>query len=297
MEIRFIDAKAILSRSKRPEEWFGVHYHMNIYRGCSHGCIYCDSRSECYGIEDFDDLVVKRNAVELLRKELSGKRQVATIGFGAMSDPYHPAEETLGLTREALQVIREFGFPVNLCTKSSLVLRDLALLNDISKAGATVAITLTTVDSALAARVEPQAPSPKERLRAVKALADAGINTGILMMPVLPFLEDTPEGVRLVAEASAAHGAKFIVPSFGVTLRDRQRTHYFAALDRHWPGMSDRYRKAFGNAYSCSSPNGRLLSSVVKQVCRNHGMGYGMREVKTFKSAPRGEQISFFDTP
>src|SRR5512136_875013 len=189
--IKEIQAQVLLSSAKRPDPWFGIKYTMNLYRGCQHQCIYCDSRSECYQIENFADILIKANAIDLLRKELARKRVRGTVGTGSMNDPYMPLEATVNLTRRALEVIAEFRFPVHIITKSALVLRDLDLLKEIGRLYAAVTFTITTYDDGLSKMLEPGAPVSSRRLAAMQTLSAAGILTGVALMPVLPFIEDT----------------------------------------------------------------------------------------------------------
>lgn len=290
-------AKSILVKAASPEHWFGVEYTVNLYRGCTHGCVYCDSRSECYGIEDFEDVTVKINGPELLRRELSRKRSKALIGTGAMSDPYIPAERGLGLTRSMLEIIREQGFSVHMVTKSDLVLRDLDLLTEIGRNGvASVAFTVTTCDPKLAAWAEPYAPVPAARLAAMKRLADSGVDTGILLMPVLPFLMDTPQQVLAVAEQARLHGARYVVPWFGMTLRDRQRDYYYGKLQERSPGLKERYIRTFGQRYSCSSPAAGRLSAMLEDYCRTYGMGCRMADaiIRLRAKNKEPEQLELF---
>ena len=270
--IRDIQAKTLLSRVKSPDDWFGLYYNMNLYRGCQHQCIYCDSRSECYQIENFNtEVLVKANAIELLRRELAGKRMVGTIGTGSMNDPYMPLEAKVGLTRRALQVIAEAGFPVHTITKSDLVTRDLDLLTAIQeKTYAAATFTVTTADDALAKKLEPGAPVSSRRLAALRTLSRGGILTGITLMPILPFLEDTPENIRRIVELAADNGAKYILPAFGMTLRDRQRAYFYAKLDHHFPGLRARYEKAFGEQYSAAAQNARQLAALFGELCEKY---------------------------
>src|SRR5512137_1583093 len=196
--IREIQAKTLLARVKGHDDLFGLYYNMNLYRGCQHQCIYCDSRSECYQIENLNhEVLVKANAIELLRRELAGKRIIGTIGSGSMKDPYMPLEADVRLTRRALEVIAGFGFPVHVITKSDLVLRDIDLLEEISrKTYAAVTFTITTADDAMSKRLEPGAPDSSQRLAALGALSQHGILTGVTLMPVLPFIEDTEDNIR-----------------------------------------------------------------------------------------------------
>ena len=276
--IREIEAKTILARVKGPDDWFGLYYNMNLYRGCQHQCIYCDSRSECYQIEDFNtEVLVKANAIELLRKELGSKRVVGTIGTGSMNDPFMPLEAKLRLTRRALEAIAEAGFPVHTITKSDLVLRDLDLFAAIqAQTYAAVTLTVTTSDDDLSRVLEPGAPVSSRRLAAVQALSQAGILTGIALMPVLPFIEDTQENIRAIVEQAAGNGAGYILPAFGMTLRDRQRAYYYHKLDQHFPGLRPRYEKAFGERYSAAAQNARQLGEHFGELCEKFGLATRM---------------------
>lgn len=270
--IKEIRAKKILSHFKNHDPWFGIKYNMNIYRGCQHGCIYCDSRSQCYQIDDFDVIQVKVNAIELLRKELPTKREKGTIGTGSMSDPYIPLEKERKLTRDALKVIANYNFPVHMITKSNLVVRDIDILKDINRIYAAVSFTITTCDEKVAKKIEPSAPSPSRRFQAIKALADAGVYTGITMMPILPFIEDNEENIRNIVEKAAAHGAKYIIPSFGMTLRDRQRAYYYSKLDKFFPGVRRKYELKYGNKYGCMVNDKDTLMTKFKGLCNEYGI-------------------------
>jgi DNA repair photolyase len=258
MNMHEIQAKTLLSSTARPDSWFGIKYTMNLYRGCQHHCIYCDSRSECYQIEDFDgEVLIKANAPELLRKELAHKRIKGYIGTGSMNDPYMPLERQVGLTRRALEIIAEFGFPVHILTKSDLVLRDIDVLEQINERASTavspgvvVSFTITTANDDLARRIEPGAPPSSARFRALETFAARGFRTGVMLMPVLPFIEDTVENITGVVTRAHECGAAHVVPGFGMTLRDRQREYYYRQLDRLFPGLRDRYEAAFDNRYS-----------------------------------------------
>ena len=266
--IKEIKAKVLLSSSKEPDPWFGLKYTMNLYRGCQHQCIYCDSRSECYQIENFSDILVKTNAIDLLRRELSSKRKVGTVGTGAMNDPYMPIEKKYELTGRALDVLAEFRFPVHVITKSDLVLRDLDRLKEIARTYAAVSFTITTVDDELALKLEPGAPPPSERFKAMASLSTAGILTGVTMMPILPFIEDSERNVTDIATRAKDCGAGYIMPWLGMSLRDRQRAHYYEQLDRLFPGLSARYRKQFGDAYSAPVPEADRLETAFRAHCR-----------------------------
>jgi DNA repair photolyase len=250
---------------------------MNLYRGCQHQCIYCDSRSECYQIEDFnDDVLVKVNAIELLRKELASKRVKGTIGTGSMNDPYMPLERELNLTGQALTVIAQSGFPVHIITKSDLVLRDLDTLCKINRRYAAVSFTITTADDELAKKLETRAPLVSDRFRAMRVLADHGIHTGVVMMPILPFIEDNEENVTAIVQEASDHGAAYIIPSFGMTLRDRQRAYYYDKLDKLFPGLRQKYENRFGDQYYCRANNADRLAEMFNTLCSQHGIATRM---------------------
>ena len=276
--IEEIQAKVLLSHVKQPDTWFGLKYNMNLYRGCQHQCIYCDSRSECYRIENFDtEVLVKANAIELLEKELASKRVKGTIGTGSMNDPYMPLEKDVNLTGQALKVIARFGFPVHIMTKSDLVLRDLDTLCEINTRFAAVSFTVTTADDELAKKLEPGASLVSDRFRAMKTLSDHGIQTGVTMMPILPFIEDDEENIRQIVEKAHAHGAAYIIPWFGMSLRDWQRAYYYDKLDRLFPGLRQKYERMFGNQYYCAVPNADKLTGVFNELCDRCGIATRMK--------------------
>jgi DNA repair photolyase len=272
MAIREIQAKTLLATIKGPDPVFGMKYNMNLYRGCQHQCIYCDSRSECYQIEDFRDVLVKVNAIELLERELSHKRIKGPIGTGSMSDPYLPAELQYNLTGRALQVIARHAFPVHMITKSDLVLKDLETLEEINRVHAAICFSITTADDTLGKKLEPGAPLVSARLRAMQCLAARGIPVGVTLMPVLPFIEDNPENITAIVEQAAEHGASFIIPWFGMSMRDRQRAYYYDQLDRLFPGLRLRYEQHFGNRYACPARHASELGRLFNELCVRHGM-------------------------
>ncbi|MBN2048452.1 MAG: radical SAM protein [Anaerolineaceae bacterium] len=286
-----IQAKTLLSKHKTPDPLFGGLYTMNLYRGCSHGCIYCDSRSECYQIENFDDLLVKVNAIDLLRKELTPRRQKGVICSGSMSDPYVPIEARYQLTRRSLQVIAERRFALHLITKSDGVLRDVDLLRAVNREMAIVSFTLTTVDDDLAAKLEPRAPLPSARLRAMRALSEAGIHVGVTMMPLLPFLEDRPAQIDAILQAAAAAGVEYVLPAFGLTMRDRQRDYLYQQFDLLFPGLSDQYRRLFGNRYACDSPKAASLAAFTYRRMAELGL---QDHVPVYHYVPEADQPSLF---
>ncbi len=274
--IHEVIAKTLLSSSKQPDPWFGIKYTMNLYRGCQHQCIYCDSRSECYQIENFADVIVKVNAFDLLKKELPRKRVKGTIGTGSMSDPYLPLEATRRLTAQALEVIAEHRFPLHALTKSDLVLRDIETLRAISRTYAAISFTITTADDDLGKQVEPGAPLVSRRFTAMAQLAEAGLLTGVLLMPVLPFLEDNPENIAAIVTRAKECGATYILASFGMTLRDRQRAYYYAQLDRLFPGLRLKYERQYGTRYSASARNAKHLEQIFRETCERHGIATRM---------------------
>jgi DNA repair photolyase len=289
MAIHEIQAKQMLSHHTRPDPWFGLKYTFNIYRGCQHRCIYCDSRSACYGIEDFDDVLVKVNAIERLAGELPRKRTRGLVGTGSMSDPYGPIEAHYGLTRQALELLARHRYPLHLITKSDLVLRDVDLLARIAETAAYVSFTITTADDDLAARLEPAAPSPTRRLAAMATLAGAGVMVGVTMMPILPFIEDSVENITAVVEAAVAAGATYVLPGFGVTLRDRQRDYYYAQLDVLYPGLRRRYEQRYGESYHCACPTAIQLQAHFEGLAKR----YGLRTcVPPYEEPSRGTQLS-----
>lgn len=293
-----IPAKHILIRNKSTA-WFGTDHTINLYRGCPHGCIYCDSRSSCYGIEDFDRVRAKADALTILRDELRRKVRPGVVGLGSMSDPYNPLEGERKLTLHALELLHAYSFGAAIATKSDLILRDrgqLALMAE--EVPVLCKITVTTMDPALAARVEPNAPSPRRRMAAVAELAAAGLFTGVLLMPVLPFLEDREEQVLAVVDAAADAGARFVYPAFGMTMRDRQRDYFYAQLEQNFPGrgLSERYRRQYGDRYECPSPRAKALYQALAQRCRERGLLWRMRDITGAYQRPYADrQLSFFE--
>jgi len=255
---------------------------MNLYRGCTHGCIYCDSRSKCYHIDHaFEDIEVKRDAVKILEAQLRRKRKPCMIGTGSMCDPYIPLETELELTRKSLEVIERYGFGLAILTKSARILRDLDLLKKINaRTKCVVQMTLTTYDEALCKKIEPNVSSTKERFLALETLRDAGIPTVVWMTPILPFINDTEENIRgLLDYCVRAKVAGLLNFGFGVTLREGDREHFYAALDRDFPGVKQKYIRTFGNAYECGSPNNGRLMKIFTEECRKHGILYRTKDV------------------
>lgn len=262
--MHFVAAKGILTRS-------GGHDGMNIYRGCSHGCIYCDSRSKCYQFTHaFEDIEVKQNAPELLEAALRSRRKKGMIGTGAMSDPYMHIEEKLRLTRRCLEIILKYGFGAAIQTKSDRILQDIDLLDAINqKAKCVVQVTITTFDDDLCRIIEPNVCNTKRRLEILAEMQKRGIPTVVWLSPILPFINDTEENIGKILEACVRVGVKGILCfGMGLTLREGDREYYYAALDRHFPGLKRKYIQTYGNAYELPSPNQERLMEQLTTVCR-----------------------------
>ena len=294
--MEFISAKTIVSGYSESNAWFGDNYNMNIYKGCCHGCIYCDSRSECYRIDNFDVIRAKENALALINKELKSKKRTGVIGTGAMSDPYNPFEREYKLTRGALELINTYGFGVSLITKSDLVTRDIDILKKIKNhSPVLVKITITTCSDELCKKIEPNVAVSSKRFSAIKELSENGIFVGILLMPVLPFLEDDEENIRSIVRQAYENGAKFIFPAFGVTLRQNQRDWYYKKLDEKFPGIKQKYIQQFGNNYECYSPKAKQLWNLFKEDCEKYGIVYKMSDIiKAYKKGYEKDQLSLF---
>ena len=286
--MEYIQTKTILSRVK-DDSFFGLSYNMNLYRGCQHGCIYCDSRSACYQMDDLSNIYAKENAIDLLEQTLAGKHHRGTIGFGSMNDPYMPIEKTEKLTQKALEVILRNRFPVHIMTKSDLVLRDLDLLKEIRSTYCAVTLTITTTDDELAGRIEPGAPSSTRRFETLAALRDAGIYAGINFMPVLPFINDTHQNVISLVDSAKKADAQYILPYFGVTLREGSREFYYEQLDRRFPGLKEKYIETYGNQFGCNSPKANALYTLFYERCKLHRIPSKM----TFYERPIEPQLSF----
>lgn len=273
---------------------------MNLYRGCSHGCIYCDSRSVCYQMKhDFEDIEVKQDAVSILEEQLRKKRQPCMISTGSMCDPYIPLEEELRLTRQCIEVINRYGFGLAIQTKSAGILRDLDLLKSInSRTKCVVQMTLTTCDEDLCRIIEPNVSSTAERFAALEVFRDEGIPTVVWLSPILPFINDTEENIRGILDYCVrAKAVGIICFGFGLTLREGDREYFYARLDEHFPGMKQRYIKAFGNTYVCNSPDNARLYEIYKSVCFKHGILYKPEDVFAYLHSfeQKERQMTLFD--
>ena len=273
---------------------------MNIYRGCTHGCIYCDSRSKCYQFtHQFEDIEVKKNAPELLEQALRSKRKKCMIGTGAMSDPYMHCEEQLGLTRKCLEVISKYEFGLAIQTKSDRIMRDIDLLDEINrKAKCVVQMTLTTYDDDLCSILEPNVCNTKRRIEVLEEMQKRGIPTIVWLTPILLYINDTEENVLSILKECARVGVKGIIDfGMGLTLREGDREYYYAALDKHFPGLKQKYAERYGNAYEIPSPNSWKLMKCLRDFCKEHGMMYTPDECfKYMNDLPeKYEQMSIFD--
>lgn len=291
--MHFVEAKGILTGS-------GGYYGMNIYRGCSHGCIYCDSRSKCYQFTHaFEDIEVKRNAPELLEKALRSKRKKCMIGTGAMSDPYMHCEEELRLTRKCLEIIHKYGFGAAIQTKSDRILQDIDLLDEINRtAKCVVQITLTTYDDDLCRIVEPNVCSTKRRIEVLEMMQERNIPTVVWLTPVLPYINDTEENITSIVSECVRTGVKGIIDfGMGLTLREGDREYYYAALDRYFPGMKQQYIRSYGNAYELPSPHAKDLMALVRRICKENGIMYTPEDCfRYMRGLPEKQtQISIFD--
>lgn len=297
--MEYVPAKTIVTKTKSSADWFGIDYNMNIYRGCCHGCIYCDSRSDCYGIDQFDKVRVKEDALRIIRDELRRKIKKGVVGTGAMSDPYNPFEKESELTRHALELIDAFGFGAAVATKSALLKRDMDVLLGIKEHSPVICkVTVTTTDNHLAKKIEPHVSLPSERLELIEALRNNGIFTGILMMPILPLLEDNEENIRSIVNAAHATGANFIYPSFGVTLRNNQREWFFDCIKEQFPeqNLVASYIRRYGNSYGCTSPHVKKLWAIFTKECERFGILYKMPDIiHSYKKNYEITQLSLFD--
>ena len=273
---------------------------MNLYRGCLHGCIYCDSRSSCYHMEHgFEDIEVKRNAVEILDDQLRHKRKPCMISTGSMCDPYIPIEEELKITRSCLQIVEKHGFGLAILTKSTRILRDLDILVAINKnSKCVVQFTLTTYDEELCSKLEPDVSTTLERFHALESMRDAGIPTVVWLSPILPFINDTEENLNGIMDYCVKAGVRgMICFGFGMTLREGNREYYYSKLDELFPDLKERYIRSYGNSYACTSPNDPALMRIFSKECRKHGILHKPKEVfeylQNFESNER--QLSMFE--
>ncbi len=275
--------------------------NMNIYRGCTHGCIYCDSRSVCYNMDhDFEDVLVKQNAPQLLETALKSKKKKMMIGTGSMADPYMHCEKQLQYTRKCLEIADKNSYGFTLITKSDLVLRDIDLLQSINnKSKAVVQMTLTTADEDLCRILEPKVATTKERFDTLMKLKNAGIPTVVWLTPILPFINDTEENISAILDMCIEAKVKGIICfDMGLTLREGNREYFYQKLDEHFPSLKEKYIHYYGNSYMCTSPNNQKLMALFRKICHQNGIMYNTEEIfqylSTYEDKMQGEQLTLF---
>ncbi|MBO4310419.1 MAG: radical SAM protein [Lachnospiraceae bacterium] len=291
--MHFVNAKGILNKS-------GGRVGMNVYRGCTHGCIYCDSRSDCYQFKHkFEDVEVKQNAPILLEEALKSKRSKCMIGTGSMSDPYMHCEEELEITKKCLEIIKKYGFGLAIQTKSDRILRDIDLLDDINRnAKCVVEMTLTTYDDDMCKILEPNVCNTKRRIEVLEEINKRGIPTIVWLTPILPFINDTKENILPILNECVRVNVKGIIDfGMGLTLRDGDREYYYDALDMHFPGLKERYIKTYGNSYELESPNSGELVKLLQNICQKNGIMYKPDDIFSYMNEfpEREKQMSIFD--
>lgn len=293
-----VPAKTILQRKKASGEWFGQDFNMNIYRGCNHGCIYCDSRSSCYQIENFGKVRAKENALAILGQQLQKSIKRGVVGTGAMSDPYNSFENEEKLTRNSLELLNAYEFGISIATKSDLITRDIDILRDIKEHSPVICkLTITSPYDELSKKIEPAAPVSSRRFQALARLHEAGIFCGILLMPVLPFIQDSNESILKLIKYANEGGVNFIYPSFGLTMRQGQREYFYAGLDKAFPDekYSLKYQNKYGNNYYCSSPRAKQLWKLFTNECDKLGILYKMQDIIAgYKQGYGSGQLSFY---
>lgn len=291
-----IPAKTILQKNKSTD-WFGSEYNINLYRGCCHGCIYCDSRSDCYRVSDFENIHVKENCLQILRDELRSKVRTGIVGTGAMSDPYNSFEETELVTRHSFELIDAFGFGAAVLTKSPLIRRDIDIFQSIAEHSPMLCqVTVTAAEDGLSRLVEPGVAPTSERLEALAEMSEGGLFTGVVMTPILPFIEDTEENVLKIVRLAKEAGARSVYPMFGLTMRDGQREFFYSRLEEIFPGegLAEKYRNTYGNRYVCMSPSANRLWKAFTAECDRLGLIYDMRGIiSAYKLGYDGEQLTF----
>lgn len=290
--MHYVKAKGILSAKNG----------MNLYRGCSHGCIYCDSRSSCYNMTHvFEDIEIKENAIELLESSLKHKRKKCMIGTGSMTDPYIPIEMEVESVKKALSLVYQYGFGFTLITKSSRVLRDLNLLKKINeKTKCVVQMTLTTYDETLCKKIEPNVSTTKERFETLKQLCDAGIPTVVWLCPILPFINDTKENIEgILNYCIEAKVYGIICFGMGLTLRNGNREYFYKQLDILFPNIKEKYINTYGNEYVLNSPNNNMLMKLFNQKCEQNGIIHNNNKIfeylNSFELKQSNTQLSLFN--
>ncbi len=288
--MHFSKVKGILSAANRA----------NLYRGCSHGCIYCDSRSKCYRMEhDFEDVTVKQNAISLLEEELKRKRQKGMIHLGSMSDPYIPEEVNLKYTKKVLELVCKYQFGISLITKSDLILRDLDIIKKINQqTKAVIQMTLTTYDNNLCRKIEPKVAVTSRRVEVLKKMKELKIPTVVWFCPILPFINDSEENIRGILNYCMEAGV-YGVLYFGLTLRAGSREYFYDNLDKLFPGLKKKYREVYGSKYFVNSLNNSKLMSLFCQLCKEYGLVYSRKKIFNYLNSYQNKnlptQLSLFD--
>ncbi len=295
--MEYVKTRTIMTKSDQGNLWFGIDYHMNLYRGCSYGCIYCDSRSDSYHIKNFDEIKSKENALQILEEELASKQYRGVVSFGTLSDPYNALEEEYKITRGALELINKYGFGVSIDTKSDLVLRDIDLLKEIQmNNNVIIKISITTYEDELARVLEPKVISSTKRFEVLKTLRENGIYAGVLMTPVLPFITDSEDNIRNMVRLASLNKANFIYTKMGMTLRSNVHDYYYEHIEELYKGLSSDYKCVYGNSLVCNPlryPD--LLEFFVKECNRYHLLCDMSEIIKDYKKKiSMNEQISLF---
>ena len=290
-----VHAKQLLTSLHATDDFFHSDYNLNLYRGCCHGCIYCDSRSVCYQLGRFEQVRVKENALPLLRDELRRKRKTGLVSTGAMSDPYNPYEEELQITRGAFMLLLQYGFGAAFTTKSALAARDAEILAAIQmKAPVRACFSITTDRDELCGKIEPHASPTSLRFQALASLSRAGVYAGVWLNPVLPFITDTDENIRNILRRTKECGGQFVVCHFGVTLRQGDREYFYQSLDRDFPGFKAKYAAAFGLDYICPSPRAKELKKLFQEECERLGLLYRFPDINRAIFSRQSRQMSLF---
>lgn len=295
--MEYLKTRTIMTKSDEGSRWFGIDYHMNLYKGCSFGCIFCDSRSEAYHINNFDIIRTKENALEILEQELASKQYKGVVSFGTLSDPYNEEEKTYEITRGALLLIRKYGFGVSIDTKSDLIIRDIDILKEIQENNnVIIKVSITTPDDRLAKILEPNVITPSRRYALVKTLRENGIYAGVLLMPILPFITDNEENIIKSVEKAAENNAKFIYTKMGMTLRKKVREYYYEHIDKIYPGLSHDYQAVYEKKLVCNPLNYKKLLEIFIRECNKYNLLYDMDKIITDykKPIPQMQQISLF---
>lgn len=295
--MEYVKTRTVMTKSDQGNRWFGIDYHMNLYKGCSYGCIYCDSRSDAYHIDNFEIVRSKVNALEILEEELASKQYKGVVSFGTLSDPYNDQEEEHQITRGALELIKKYGFGVSIDTKSDLILRDIDLLKDIQKNNnVIIKISITTFDDELAKFLEPNVISSTKRFSVLKTLRENNIYAGVLMTPVLPFITDNEETIKKCVQLAKENDAKFIYTKMGMTLRKKVREYYYEHIDKLYPGLSNDYQTVYEKSLVCNPLKYRdLLEIFVNECNKNHILCDMSEIIADYKrKIPTRKQISLF---